>query len=87
MEELIETVVPGGLGVALGVGVGVALVATRGFRPLAKTAIRGYLAATEGLQQATAGAREELKELYAEAKAERQAVPQPQVTEIGPAAT
>lgn len=83
MDELIEAVVPGGWGLAIGVGVGVVLLAGRGLRPLAKTAIKGYLAAGEGLQAAAAGAGEELKDVYAEAKAERQAAPQ--VTEIGQA--
>ncbi len=42
-------------------------VAGRGLRPVAKLAIRGVVAAAD----ATTGARRELAELYAEAKAEQ----------------
>ncbi|HEX2923441.1 MAG TPA: DUF5132 domain-containing protein [Chloroflexota bacterium] len=71
MEDLVELVVPGSWGLAIGVGVGVALLTGRRMRPVAKAAVKGYLAATEGLQRATAGAREEMQDIYAEAKAER----------------
>ena len=72
MEEIIEAMVPGGRALAIGVGVGVALVLTRGFRPVAKQAMKGYLAASEGMRRAAAGAREGLQDIYAEAKAEQQ---------------
>lgn len=73
MDEIVELAVPGGWGLAVGVGVGALLLMGRGMRPLAKGAIKGYLAATDELKRATAGAREELEDLYAEAKAEQQA--------------
>ncbi len=85
MDELIEFVVPGGWGLALGVGVGAVLLMRRSFRPLAKGAIKGYLVATEGAQRAAASAKEGFEDLYSEAKAEREAEPQPQSTDIGPA--
>lgn len=78
MEDFVELLVPGGWGLAIGVGVGVALLAGRQMRPVAKAAVKGYMAATEelgkageGLQRATAGAKGEMQDLYAEAKAER----------------
>jgi hypothetical protein len=83
MDEVIDALVPGGWGLAIGVGVGVALIMGRGFRPLAKQAIKGYLAASEGVQRATAGAREGLQDLYQEAKSERQGEVQAQPSESG----
>ncbi len=77
MEELVERVVPGGWGLALGIGVGAAILLGRGARPLAKTAIKGYLAAADMVQGATSGVREGFQDIYAEAKAERQAAPAP----------
>lgn len=50
----------------VGAAAGVAL-AGRGLRPVAKLAMRGAVAAAD----ATTGARRELTELYAEAKAEQ----------------
>lgn len=81
MDEIIEALVPGGWGLAIGVGVGVALVMGRSFRPLAKQAIKGYLMASEGVQRATTGAREGLQDLYQEAKSEHQGETQPQPSE------
>lgn len=72
MDELVDTIVPGGWGFALGIGLGVALLATRGFRPLAKQAVKGYLAASDQIQRMTSGARNELQDIYFEAKAERE---------------
>ncbi len=77
MDELIETVVPGGWGLAIGIGIGAVLFARRGLRPAAKSAIKGYLAAADGLRRATSGAREGLQDIYAEARAEHQATAQP----------
>ena len=53
-----------------GVVAGVTL-AGRGLRPVAKLALRGVVAATD----ATNGARRELADLYAEAKAEQRSGP------------
>lgn len=82
MDDLIETIVPGGWGLALGVGVGVALLMTRSVRPLAKEAIKGYLAVSEGVRRATAGAAEGFQDLYAEAKSEREAGAGPTSPEV-----
>ncbi len=73
MDEIIEAVVPGGRALAIGVGVGVALLLTRGFRPMAKQAVKGYLVASEGVRRAASGAREGLQDIYEEARAEQQA--------------
>ena len=72
MDDIVEALVPGGWGLAIGVGVGVALLMGRGFRPVAKQAIKGYLKASEGIQRVTSGAREGLQDIYAEAKSEMQ---------------
>jgi hypothetical protein len=72
MDELVEALIPGGWGVAIGVGVGIALLAGRGIRPVAKQAMKGYMAATEGVKRATSGAKEGFQDIYAEAKAERE---------------
>ncbi len=48
-----------------------ATLAGRGLRPVAKLALRGVVAAAD----ATTGARRELAELYAEAKAEQRGEP------------
>ncbi|HEX2923760.1 MAG TPA: DUF5132 domain-containing protein [Chloroflexota bacterium] len=77
MDDVLD-VVTGGWGLALGIGIGAALLVGRGMRPLAKTAIKGYLAASDGIRQATEGAREEFQDIYAEAKAERETKAQPQ---------
>jgi hypothetical protein len=52
---------------ALAGAVAGATVAGRGLRPVAKLVLRGVVAAAD----ATTGARRELSELYAEAKAEQ----------------
>jgi hypothetical protein len=56
-----------GLGLALGAGV----LIGRGMRPVAKGAIRGFMAATERVREYAAEAGESLEDLYHEAKAER----------------
>lgn len=83
MDDIIDALLPGRWGLAVGVGVGVALLVGRGFRPLAKQAIKGYLVASEGIQRATAEAREGLQDLYEEAKSERQGGASPQPSESG----
>lgn len=67
-----ESLLPAGWGVVLGIGIGAALLMRRGIRPLAKQAVKGYLAASDGMMRATSGAKEELQELYSEAKAEQE---------------
>lgn len=63
-------------GALWGVGAGVAMVVLRsgepGLRPLAKSAVRAYVAVSERVEELTAEARESVEDLYAEAKAEQQ---------------
>jgi hypothetical protein len=56
------------LGAAAVVGV------AKGARPLAKGAIKGYLAARDGVMRATSASREGLRHLYEEAEAEYRGV-------------
>jgi hypothetical protein len=56
-----------GLGLALGAG----MLIGRGMRPVAKTAIRGFLAASDRVREYAAEAGESLEDLYHEAKSER----------------
>ncbi len=62
------------------IGVGVALAApillpaaASGFRPLAKTVVKEYLAVAESVKEVVAEAGEQLSDLVAEAQAERAA--------------
>ncbi len=75
MEEILE-VIPGGWGI-LAIGAGAFLVMRGGLRPVAKGVMKGYLAAADSFERATAGAKEELQDVYAEAKAEHQAPAKP----------
>lgn len=64
------------LGGALwGVGAGLVLTVVRnrdvGLKPMAKEAMKVYLAASDKVQELTAEARESLEDLYAEARAEQ----------------
>lgn len=83
MDDIIEAMVPGGRALAVGVGVGIALLMTRSLRPLAKQAVKGYLTASEGMRRVAVGAREGLQDIYAEAKAEQEAAAQPRAPETG----
>jgi hypothetical protein len=74
IEDIIDAASGGwGWGVALAAGVG--LLAWRGGRPLAKSAVRGYLTATDTVRGWTANAVEQAQDLYAESKAEIAAAP------------
>ena len=61
-------------GARWGVGAGLVIAVTRGggegLRSIAKGAIKGYIAATDRVQAATAEARENLDDLAAEVRAE-----------------
>ena len=59
-----------GLGLVLVAVAGVGVLATRGGRPLVKSAIKGYLTASEAVRGWAAEAAEEAQDLYAESKAE-----------------
>jgi hypothetical protein len=81
LDDVIE-VASGGWGIGAAVVIGVGLLAVRGGRPLAKSAIRGYLSATDSIRGATdsirgwtANAVEQAQDLYAESKAEVAATP------------
>lgn len=72
-DELLDTVggAPGrllGLGLALGAGV----LIGRGMRPVAKNAIKGYMTVADRVKEYTAETRENLSDLYHEAKVERE---------------
>ncbi len=74
LEEFLE-----GITGEVGWGVGAAALAAGAFvaatvgKPLAKGAIKGYLALSDQVRQATAGATESMRDLYAEAKQEYEA--------------
>lgn len=74
LDDAIEAV-SGGWGIGAAVVLGVGLLAVRGGRPLAKSAIRGYLSASETIRGWTANAVEHAQDLYAESKAEVAATP------------
>ncbi len=71
LDDIVEGVLGG---TSWGVGaIAIAAVAVVGApraKPLAKQAIKGYLAATERMREAAAEATEQLQDLYAEAKYE-----------------
>ncbi|GEM_PF-1727228 len=74
MLGLLETMLGGmaaGVGFALGVGATAAGAAR--MRPLVKRAIKGGMVATDRMREMTAEMGETLQDLYAEAKAEREA--------------
>jgi hypothetical protein len=69
LEDAIDVASGGwGWGVALAAGVG--LLAWRGGRPMVKTAVRGYLTASDSVRGWAASAVEQAQDLYAESKAE-----------------
>lgn len=74
LDDVIE-VASGGWGIGAALVVGVGLLAVRGGRPLAKSAIRGYLTATDTVRGWTANAVEQAQDLYAESKAEATVTP------------
>jgi len=61
-------------GMLWGLGAGLVLAVTRGngggVRPLAKSAVKAYVVASDRLREMTGEARESLEDLYAEARAE-----------------
>jgi hypothetical protein len=62
-------------GALWGVGAGLVLTVVQnrevGLKPIAKEAMKVYLAASDKVQELTAEARDSLEDLYAEAKAEQ----------------
>jgi hypothetical protein len=84
LEDAIGRLLSGAL---WGLGAGLVLAATRGggqgLRPLAKSAVKTYLAASERVREITGEARESLEDLYTEARAEHheEEAPPPPVEE------
>ncbi len=58
-------------------GVVAVVGAAKGARPVAKGAIKGYLAARDGVTRLTAGIREGLDEIYQEAVRQHRGIEQP----------
>lgn len=78
-DDLIETIVPGGFYLALGVTIGAAF--GKQLRPLAKAAIKRGLVAAERIQEVSAEAVERAQDLVAEARYEHDTgTPQPAPT-------
>lgn len=74
MAGFLEMMVGGAAaGVGFVVGVGGTLVGARRLRPMARQAIKSYLVAVDRARETTAELAESLEDLYAEAKAERDA--------------
>lgn len=75
VEDVMKSWGPSAL---VGVGVAVAIpfvlpVLGKTLRPVAKAAVKGYLALSDAVHEQVAGAAEDLSDLVAEAKAERAA--------------
>jgi hypothetical protein len=71
VDDLVEAVVGGtSWGAGLVAIAAVAVVGGPRAKPLAKQAIKGYLAATERVRELAAEATEQLQDIYAEAKYE-----------------
>jgi hypothetical protein len=71
IDDLVEGVLGGtSWGVGIAAFAVVAMVGGPRAKPLAKQAIKGYLAATERVREMAAEATEQLQDLYAEAKYE-----------------
>ncbi len=71
MEELLDAVTGGALwGAGFALALGAVRAVGRGMRPVAKTVIKGGVAATDWVQTVTAESREGLQDLYHEARAE-----------------
>ena len=73
MIEGIEGLGLGGWALAIGAVVVAGPAVARGLRPVAKGAIKGYLALSDRARVATEETRENLQDLMAEARAEYQA--------------
>jgi hypothetical protein len=56
----------------IGLAVGVSLLVAKYWRPALKGAIKGYMALSDRVREATAEAGEGMQDLYAEAKAEHE---------------
>jgi hypothetical protein len=74
MEEFFEAVAGGAIwGVGFAVALGAVRSAGGGLRPVAKRTIKGALAARDWVQTVTAESRENIEDLYHEARAEMDA--------------
>lgn len=73
MEELIGTIAGGAVwGVGFALGLGALKAAGDGLRPVVRTAMKGAVGVTSWVEQTTSETRESLKDLYNEAKVERE---------------
>lgn len=71
LEDIVGSATEGlGLGVGILAAAAVVVVGGGLIKPLAKGAIKGYLAATSHMGEAVAGAGESIQDIYAEAKHE-----------------
>ena len=74
MANLVEMMIGGAAaGVGFVLGAGGALVGAQKLRPAARKAIKGYIVATERAREMTAELAETIEDIYAEARAEREA--------------
>jgi len=74
MANLLEMVIGGAAaGVGFVLGASGALMGAQKLRPAARQAIKGFIVATERAREMTAEVAETIEDLYAEAKAEREA--------------
>jgi len=72
MGEFLDAVTGGAVwGIGFALAMGLVRGASGGLRPVARTAVKGAVAAGDWVSGATAEARETLQDLYHEAKAER----------------
>jgi hypothetical protein len=78
MEELLGAVTGGAVwGIGFAIGLGAIRAAGDGLRPVMRNAMRGAVAATSWVEQATTEGRETIKDLYHEAKVEHEAEAHP----------
>jgi len=74
MPGILETMIGGfAAGIGFAVGIGATTLGAERARPLAKRAMKEYLAAVDRMKEIVAEAGEAMEDLYAEAKAEREA--------------
>lgn len=56
----------------IGLALGASLLVAKYWRPVLKTAVKGYLTAVDKVKETTAEAGESMQDMYAEAKAEHE---------------
>lgn len=74
MASLMENLLRGAAaGVGFVIGASATLATARQIRPIARGAVKSYIIASDRAREATAGLAESVEDLYAEAKAQREA--------------